>query len=142
MIECNRRNRDDAEPDSHDRAKESRHARRAARLGREQQQQNKHRQRHHIGIEGRGDELDTFDRRKHRQRRRDHRITVESRANNSEKNDGAGASVTARCASAIRASVPPSPWLSARSRISTYFSVTTTISAHRIRDTTPSTARD
>ena len=47
---------------------------------------------------------------------------------------------TARCASAISASVPPSPWLSARSRITTYFSVTTMISAHRISDTTPSTA--
>ncbi len=47
---------------------------------------------------------------------------------------------TARCASAISASVPPSPWLSARSRITTYFSVTTTISAHRISESTPSTA--
>src|ERR1700675_2345054 len=47
---------------------------------------------------------------------------------------------TARCASAINARVPPSPLLSARSRITTYFSVTTTISAHRINDTTPSTA--
>jgi len=47
---------------------------------------------------------------------------------------------TARWASAIKASVPPSPLLSARSRITTYLSVTTTISAHRIRDTTPRTA--
>jgi hypothetical protein len=30
--------------------------------------------------------------------------------------------------------------LSARSRITTYFKVTTTISAHRISDSTPSTA--
>src|SRR5437764_1496840 len=35
-------------------------------------------------------------------------------------------------ANAINASVPPSPRLSARSRISTYFSVTTMISAHRL----------
>ena len=48
--------------------------------------------------------------------------------------------LTARCASAISASVPPSPWLSARSRITTYFSVTTMISAHRISERTPSTA--
>ena len=47
---------------------------------------------------------------------------------------------SARCASAISASVPPSPLLSARSRITTYLSVTTTISAHRISDSTPSTA--
>ena len=47
---------------------------------------------------------------------------------------------TARCASAISASVPPSPLLSARSRMTTYFSVTTTISAHRISESTPSTA--
>ena len=46
---------------------------------------------------------------------------------------------TAREASAISVSVPPSPLLSARNSISTYFRVTTTISAHRISDTTPST---
>ena len=39
---------------------------------------------------------------------------------------------SARVASAVSDSVPPSPLLSARSRISTYLSVTTTISAHRI----------
>ncbi len=37
-------------------------------------------------------------------------------------------------------SVPPSPLLSARSRMSTYFSVTTTISAQRMSESTPSTA--
>ncbi|MGY4296288.1 hypothetical protein ACVWXN_004383 [Bradyrhizobium sp. i1.4.4] len=47
---------------------------------------------------------------------------------------------TARWASAISASVPPSPLLSARSRITTYLSVTTTMSAHRISESTPSTA--
>ena len=47
---------------------------------------------------------------------------------------------SARCASAIRVSVPPSPLLSARSRISTYFSVTMMISAQKISERTPSTA--
>ena len=46
----------------------------------------------------------------------------------------------ARCASAIRVRVPPSPLLSARRRSSTYFSVTMMISAQRISDRTPSTA--
>ena len=46
---------------------------------------------------------------------------------------------SARLASAVSESVPPSPLLSARSRISTYFSVTVTISAHKISDNTPST---
>ena len=46
----------------------------------------------------------------------------------------------ARNASAISASVPPSPLLSARSRISTYLSVTTTISAQKISERTPRTA--
>ena len=46
---------------------------------------------------------------------------------------------TAREASAIKVSVPPSPLLSARSRITTYFSVTMMNSAHRMSDTTPST---
>ena len=47
---------------------------------------------------------------------------------------------SARCASAIRVSVPPSPLLSARSRSSTYFSVTMMMSAQKISDSTPSTA--
>ena len=46
---------------------------------------------------------------------------------------------SARLASAVSESVPPSPLLSARSRISTYFRVTVTISAHTISDNTPST---
>ena len=47
---------------------------------------------------------------------------------------------TARWASAISASVPPSPRLSARVRMSTYLSVTMTISDQKISDRTPSTA--
>ena len=46
---------------------------------------------------------------------------------------------SARVASAVKDSVPPSPLLSARSRISTYLMVTTTISDQRIRESTPST---
>ena len=46
---------------------------------------------------------------------------------------------SARVASAVSESVPPSPLLSARSRTSTYLIVTTTISAHRISESTPST---
>ena len=46
---------------------------------------------------------------------------------------------SARVASAVSDSVPPSPLLSARSRISTYLRVTTTISAQTISDSTPST---
>ncbi len=45
-----------------------------------------------------------------------------------------------RCPSAISASTPPSPLLSARSSNSTYFAVTTSKSAHRIRDSVPITA--
>ena len=46
---------------------------------------------------------------------------------------------SARLASAVSESVPPSPLLSARSRISTYLAVTTMISAHRMSDSTPNT---
>jgi hypothetical protein len=45
-----------------------------------------------------------------------------------------------RVASAIKAKVPPSPLLSARSSTTTYFKVTTMVSAHRIKEITPSTA--
>ena len=46
---------------------------------------------------------------------------------------------SARVASAVKDSVPPSPLLSARNRIKHVFDVTTMISAHRISDSTPST---
>ena len=46
---------------------------------------------------------------------------------------------SAREASAISASVPPSPLLSARSRMSTYLAVTTSSSAQMISDRMPST---
>ena len=46
---------------------------------------------------------------------------------------------SARVASAVSDSVPPSPLLSARSSRTTYFRVTTTISDHRISESTPST---
>ena len=87
-----RGNRDDAEPDAHDRPEEGGDTRGAARLDRKQRQQNDHRHRHHIGIERRGDELDTFDGREHRQRRRDHGVAVEQgAADDPEQHDRAGA---------------------------------------------------
>ena len=45
-----------------------------------------------------------------------------------------------REASASIATSPPSPWLSARITYSRYFTVTTSISAQKIKDTTPYTA--
>ncbi len=45
----------------------------------------------------------------------------------------------ARVASAVKESVPPSPLLSARSKIRMYLMVTTTIKAHRMSESTPST---
>jgi hypothetical protein len=46
---------------------------------------------------------------------------------------------SALVASAVSDSVPPSPLLSARNSSKTYLRVTTTISAHRISDSTPRT---
>ncbi len=46
---------------------------------------------------------------------------------------------SARLASAVSESVPPSPLLSARSRISTYLAVTVMSNAHTISDSTPRT---
>ena len=81
------------------------------------------RERHHVGVERRRHDLEALDRREHRQRRRDDGVAVEQRAaDDAEQDDVAPAAPSARCASAISASVPPSPLLSARSRISTYFS--------------------
>ena len=46
---------------------------------------------------------------------------------------------SARDASAVSDSVPPSPLLSARRSTRTYLTVTTTASAQRIKESTPST---
>ncbi len=54
-------------------------------------------------------------------------------------NTNALARLRLRCASAISASVPPSPLLSARTRMRTYLIVTTMISDQRISDRTPRT---
>jgi hypothetical protein len=51
----------------------------------------------------------------------------------------AGRSRTACVASASIAINPPSPWLSARSTSSTYFSETTMVIVQKISDSTPST---
>jgi hypothetical protein len=88
----NRRDRDHREPDTHHRPEESSDPRGTARLNRKQHQQNEDGERHHIGIEGRGDELDAFDRRQHRQRRRDHGVAVKQRAaDDPEQHDRASA---------------------------------------------------
>ena len=91
MICGTRGDRNDREPDAHHRAEERRDAGGAARLNGEQHHQDDHGERHDIGIEGRGDELDAFDRRQHRQRRRNDRVAVEQRAgDDAEQHDRAG----------------------------------------------------
>ena len=132
---------DGDEPDQRDRAEERRDLGGAARLHREQHDQDHDRQRHDVRIERRRHDLQAFDRRQHRQRRRDDGVAVEQRAaDDAEQDDDAGAArPSARGASAISASVPPSPLLSARSRMSTYLRVTMTISAQMISDRMPST---
>ena len=112
----------------------------AARLHGEQRDQDDDGERHDVGLEGRRRDLQALDRRQHRDRRRDDRIAVEQRgADDAEQDEARRAAPSARWASAISASVPPSPLLSARSRMTTYLSVTMTISAQRISDSTPST---
>ena len=68
------------EPDQRDRTEEGRDPGGAARLHGEQRDQDHDGERHDIGIEGRRHDLQAFDRREHRQRRRDHGVAVEQRA--------------------------------------------------------------
>ncbi len=77
MNEAHHRKR--GEPDNHDRPEGRCDARRAAALDREQHDQDENRQRHHIVLERRRCELETFDRGQHRNRRRDHGIADEHR---------------------------------------------------------------
>ncbi|MHC2242035.1 hypothetical protein ACVJH7_001342 [Bradyrhizobium elkanii] len=67
------------EPHHHHRTEGGRDARGARTLHREQHDQDQDRQRHHIVLEMRGGELEAFDRRQHRDRRRDHGIADEHR---------------------------------------------------------------
>ena len=92
MHRNDRADRDHAEPHAHHRPEESGNARGAARLHGKQREQDHHRDRHDIGFECRGDELDALDRRKHRECRRDHRVAVkQGAADDAEQNDGAAA---------------------------------------------------
>ena len=107
------------EPDHHDRPEERRHPAGAARLHREQHDQNDDGERQHVVLEGRRRELQAFDRRQHRDRRRDH-ASCRRTSRRRRCRASAPASVrrpSARDASAVSDSVPPSPLLSARSRI-------------------------
>ncbi len=70
-----RSNRD--EPDHHDRRKEARHPRRSPALGGEQAEQDGDGERHHIVVESGRNQLQAFDRRQYRDRRRDHRVSQE-----------------------------------------------------------------
>jgi hypothetical protein len=77
------------EPDKGDRTKESGNACRAVRLHREETEQDQHGQRHDIVLERRRGDLQTFDRRQHRDRRRDQRVAVEEcGADDAEQDDG------------------------------------------------------
>ena len=71
--------RDGGEPDHHDRPKGRCDAGRAAALNREQRNKDQNRQRHHIMLKRRRSQLETFDRRQYRDRRRDHGIADEHR---------------------------------------------------------------
>ena len=84
------RNRD--EPDHHHRSEETRHPRRSSALPREQADQDGNGQRHDVVLERGRDELQSFDRRQHGNRRRDHRVAQEhGSADDAEQEDQRGA---------------------------------------------------
>ena len=65
------------EPEQRDGAEEGRHPCRSLRLHEEQRDDDRKRNGHHIGLEGRCDDLEALDRREHRDRRRDDGIAIE-----------------------------------------------------------------
>ncbi len=87
-VDC--RDRDHSEPDAHDRAEEGGDASGAARLHGKQTDQDDHGQRYDVGLEVQGDVLHAFDRRQHRERRRDHGVAVEQGAGNDAEQDDGG----------------------------------------------------
>jgi hypothetical protein len=90
MVDADRRHGE--EPDDGDRAEKDRHGPSSARLDRKQHDQDDDRNRHDILMECRRDDLETFDRRQDRQRRRDHRIAEKQRgAENADQQQDAAA---------------------------------------------------
>ena len=80
------------EPDHHHRAEHGRHFCSAAALRGEQRDQNDDRERHNKFAEGRAGELESFNRREHRNRRRDHGIAEKHRsADDADNEDECGA---------------------------------------------------
>ncbi|ESW87902.1 hypothetical protein X773_04890 [Mesorhizobium sp. LSJC285A00] len=71
------RKTDSQEPDRRDRAKDQRHTAGPEALHRKQDRQDDQRQRHDVGLEGRGNDIHAFNRRKHRDCRRDDGVTEE-----------------------------------------------------------------
>ena len=88
-----------------DRAEERRDLGRASRLHGEERDQDNDGERHDIGIERRRYDLQTFDRRKHGQRRRDDRVAVEQRAADNTEQDDRAASPRAE----LRCAAPSTP---------------------------------
>ena len=114
---------------------------RAEALNDEQADQHADRDRQHPGLQRRGHDLEPLGRAEHRDRRCDDAVTVEEGgaeyAGQEERRAARGVRPAERTASAVSAMMPPSPLLSARRISSTYFSVTTNISAQKIVDTAP-----
>ena len=73
-------------PDQHDRTEEMADLRGALGLDRKQRQQDHHRGGNDVGLERRGGHLQAFERRQHRDRRRDRAVAVDQRS--AEKTDG------------------------------------------------------
>ena len=71
--------RDRGEPEEHDRAERAADRGRPERLRREQREQDHGRRRQHVGLQGRRDLLHAFQRREHRNRRRDRAVAINER---------------------------------------------------------------
>jgi hypothetical protein len=77
--------------------------------------------RHDVGVESRRCDFQALNSGEHRERGRDHGVAVkQTGADDAEQRDRTDVLADRALRNAISVSVPPSPWLSARSRISTY----------------------
>ena len=118
------------EPDDHDGTEQPSHPVGAVPLNQKQSDQDHDGDRHDVRLEQRRGDFQTLDRAEHGDGRRDHAVAVEQRRpEDAERNQHRPAdgqprrSAAARARpgiSAVRASTPPSPWLSARITIATY----------------------
>ena len=132
---------DGREPQDHHRPEHAPDDGGARALDGEQDGQDRERERHGEVRKARRGDLEPLDGGEHGDGGRDDAVAVEQRraedAERDEQRAAGGDAGRRRCTSAVRARMPPSPWLSARMTKAMYLTDTISVIAQKTSETTP-----